>query len=185
MAPSSKRNLNNVKIFVLYLMRNIGYPMSFSTVNDIVMQNDYVMYLDFAEAFHEMLDLGLISECGHDKDNLPLYEVTRKGAVVAEQLKSDILPAILDQSMACALRYLDFQAREIVVDSEARRLNDNTFDVTISIKEKGKQIFSTTVNVDSEYRTHQIRQTFRSRPDVIFRGVMALLTGKMDFLFDK
>ena len=57
MAPSSKRNLNNVKIFVLYLMRNIGYPMSFSTVNDIVMQNDYVMYLDFAEAFHEMLDL--------------------------------------------------------------------------------------------------------------------------------
>ena len=185
MAPSSKRNLNNVKIFVLYLMRNIGYPMSFSTVNDIVMQNDYVLYLDFAEAFHEMLDLGLISECGHDEDNLPLYEVTRKGAVVAEQLKSDILPAILDQSMACALRYLDFQAREVVVDSEARKLNDNTIDVTISIKEKGKQIFSTTVNVDSEYRTHQIRQTFRSRPDVIFRGVMALLTGKMDFLFDK
>ena len=52
----------NVKIFVLYLMENINYPLDFTTLNDIVMQTDYVMYLDFAEAFHEMLDLGLILE---------------------------------------------------------------------------------------------------------------------------
>ena len=45
----SKRN---VKIFVLYLMENIDYPLDFTTLNDIVMQTDYVMYLDFAEGFH-------------------------------------------------------------------------------------------------------------------------------------
>ena len=50
----------NVKIFVLFLMENINYPLDFVSINDIVMQTDYVMYLDFAESFHEMIDGGLI-----------------------------------------------------------------------------------------------------------------------------
>ena len=44
--------MKNVKIFVLYLMANIGYPMNFATINDVTLQNDYVMYLDFADAWN-------------------------------------------------------------------------------------------------------------------------------------
>ena len=40
----------------------INYPLDYIALNDIVMQNDYVMYLDFAESFHEMLDSELIAE---------------------------------------------------------------------------------------------------------------------------
>ena len=66
----------NVKIFVLYLMQNINYPMDFVTLNDIVMQNDYVMYLDFAESFYEMLDAGLVEEICQTDDGDPMYMVT-------------------------------------------------------------------------------------------------------------
>ena len=45
-----------IKIFVLYLMENIHYPLEFTAINDIVMQTDYVAYLDFAESFNELLD---------------------------------------------------------------------------------------------------------------------------------
>ena len=62
MPTSPIGGMSNVKIFVLYLMRNINYPLSFVTINDIVMQNDYVMYLDFAMAFHEMLGNATYSE---------------------------------------------------------------------------------------------------------------------------
>ena len=51
-------SMNNVKIFILYLMQNVGYPLDFVSINDIIMQTDYVMYLDFAVAFNEMLDAG-------------------------------------------------------------------------------------------------------------------------------
>jgi hypothetical protein len=30
-----------------------------------------------------------------------------------------------------------------------------------------------------------MRENFRDRPDVIYRGILALLTGKVDYLFDK
>jgi hypothetical protein len=177
--------MNNVKIFVLYLMRNINYPLDFVTINDIVMQTDYIMYLDFAVAFHEMLDGGLIYEVEKDENNDPLYAVTAKGALVAEQLKCDLLPSILDQSLTCALRYLDFKRRQIVPDCTYEHLPDHTFNVTLMLKERDHVIFTTTVNVDSEYRSRQIRQNFIERPDVIYRGVLALLTGKVNFLFDK
>ncbi len=176
---------NNVKIFVLYLMRNINYPLSFVTVNDIVMQNDYVMYLDLSEAFHEMLEGDLIREEGTDEHGDPLYSVTQKGAIVAEQLRCDILPAILDQSLGCALRYLDFRRRNVTVDCTHTGLPDRTFDVTLTLCEAGKTLLSTTVNVDSEYRARQICRSFRERPDVLYRGIMAVLSGKVDYLFEK
>ena len=85
----------NVKIFVLYLMQNINYPMDFVTLNDIVMQNDYVMYLDFAESFYEMLDSGLVEEICQTDDGDPMYMVTDKGRIVATELHSEILTSIL------------------------------------------------------------------------------------------
>ena len=39
MPTSPIGGMSTVKIFVLYLMRNINYPLSFVTINDIVMQN--------------------------------------------------------------------------------------------------------------------------------------------------
>ena len=178
-------SMNNVKIFVLYLMRNINYPLDYVTVNDIVMQTDYIMYLDFDQAFHEMLEGELIREDGVSENGDPLYSVTAKGAMVAEQLRCDLLPSILDQSLTCALRYLDFKRRKITVDCSSEKRADQTFDVTVTLKEEKKAILTTTVNVDSEYRSRQMRENFRDRPDVIYRGLIALLTGKVDYLFDK
>ena len=178
-------SMNNVKIFVLYLMRNINYPMNFSTINDIVMQNDYILYLDFAEGFHQMLDGDLICEAGQDENGDTLYTVTKKGAIVAESLKTDLLPSILDKSLECALRYLDFKRRGITVDCTFQRLSDSSFDVTFFVMEHGKTIMSTTINVDSEYRSRQMRKNFLERPDAIYRGTIALLTGKVNYLFDK
>ena len=177
-------SMNNVKIFVLYLMKNINYPMDYVTINEVVMQTDYVMYLDFDEAFHQMLEGALIEENGKNEHGESLYSVTHKGRLVAEQLKCDILPSILDKSLTCALQYLDFRRRGILVDCESQRLGDQTFDVTVTLKEKDKVILSTTINADSEYHAVQMKKNFRDRPDVIYRGILALLSGKVEFLYD-
>ena len=70
------RDKRNVKIFVLYLMQNINYPLDYVALNDIIMQNDYVMYLDFAESFHEMLASELIEEVCRSEADVPMYLVT-------------------------------------------------------------------------------------------------------------
>ena len=104
-------NKQNIKIFVLYLMQNVGYPMDFVTVNDVIMQTDYVAYLDFAETFAALEEGELITKAGENDRGEPTYTVTRKGRTVVESYKSDILPSILEESLAAALRHLDFSRR--------------------------------------------------------------------------
>ena len=44
-----------IKIFILYLLKNIKEPLEFSTINDIVVQDGFVNYFDFAICFAELL----------------------------------------------------------------------------------------------------------------------------------
>lgn len=175
-------SVRNVKIFILYLMENINYPLDFVTINDIVMQTDYVMYLDFAEAFNEMLDGDLITEIENDGEKL--YFVTEKGRLVARELKSDILASILDRSLSAAFRYLDFKKRGITVKCIVEKNEDGRYTVTSSFTENKKIIFSQTLVVDTLDRAERMRNNFYERPEVIYRGVHALLSGNINFIFD-
>lgn len=174
----------NVKIFVLYLMENINYPLDFITLNDIVMQTDYIMYLDFAESFGEMLDDGLVECLGQDEHGGDIYMVTERGRIVAAELKSDLLDSILDQSLACALRYLNFKKRGIEARCTVAPLEDGTYKVSCTFTEKGKEIFRSDLTVDSLSRAERMKANFRERPEAIFRGVNALLAGNVNYLFN-
>ena len=176
-------NMNNVKIFVLYLMENINYPMDFFTLNDIVMQTDYVMYLDFAEAFNDMLDTGLINEIEREGEE-KLYEITEKGRFIARELKSDLLPSILDRSLSAALRYLNFKKRGIVARCTIEKTDDGRFSVNCSFTEKKVLIFSQNLVVDTLDRAQRMQNNFYERPEAIYRGVTALLAGNVNYLFD-
>ena len=175
-------SVRNVKIFVLYLMENINYPLDFVTINDIVMQTDYVMYLDFAEAFTEMLDGELI--LGVEDGGETLYVVTEKGKMVARELKSDLLPSILDRSLSAALRYLNFKKRGITAKCTVEPTEDGRFAVMCLFTENKVEIFSQTVVVDTKDRAERMKTNFYERPEAIYRGVLALLAGNVNYLFD-
>ena len=176
-------NIRNVKIFVLYLMTNIGYPMNFATINDVTRQNDYVMYLDFVESFYEMLEHDLIECVGQNEAGDDLYSVTYKGRCVAEELKSDILPSILDQSLRCALRYLDFRKRGVRISTNIVQNPDKTYDLECKMLEKEEVIMAVTLKVDSRVRAERMADNFRDNPENIYKGVTALVAGNVNYLF--
>ncbi len=177
----SKRN---VKIFVLYLMQNINYPLEYVTLNDIIRQREYVMYLDFAEAFNELLDGGLIEECCKNEDGDPMYCVTDRGRVIATTLHSEILTSLLDKSLECALRYLDFKKRGITSHGSYEKRGDGMYDVTCILREQGKVIMSTTVTVDTENRAERMVDNFSDHPETVYKGCLSLLSGNINFIFN-
>jgi hypothetical protein len=163
-------------------MENINYPLDIVTVNDIVMQTDYVMYLDFAVAFNEMLDSGLIEKILDDGEEK--YVVTEKGRYVARELKSDLLSSILDQSLANALRYLNFKKRGIVPKCVIEKTDDGRYSVVCSFTEKKVCIFSQTLTVDTLDRAERMKNNFYERPEAIYRGAVALMAGDVNYLFN-
>lgn len=178
-------NKREIKIFVLYLMDHIGYPLEFTAINDIVMQTDYVAYLDFAESFNELLDGELIAPVdGASTGKGECYAVTEKGRTVADQLHGDIADVILEKSLSWAYRYLDFRRRGVEIRTDMRQKENGRVDVIFRLVENRCDIFSLTLQVENADRAEKMRERFRDRPEVIYRGVNALLTGTVDFLFD-
>lgn len=175
----------NVKIYILYLMDNIHYPVTFLTLNDILMESDYILYLDFAENFHKLVDDGLIRVAGKDEHGDDLYEVTDHGRLVAQELHSEILPALLRDTMKIALRYLDFKRRGVIWGCHVAAREDGRFDVCCEMKEKGVEILHINIVVDSMVRAKAMKKNVDDHPQIVYRSTMALLSGEVNYMFDK
>jgi hypothetical protein len=153
-------------------------------LNNIVLQNDYVVYLDFAECFNELCDRNLI-ETADEVDGDQRYQVTDKGRHAARALKNDLLPDILDRSLACALRYLDFRKRGIQYDCSVEAIRDDyRYRFSCEMREQDVVIFSTVLVVDTYERAQAMKRNFFERLDAIYRGTVALLSGNVNYLFD-
>ena len=176
----SKRN---VKIFVLYLMQNVHTPLDYITLGDMVMHTDYVAYLDLAEAFHEMLDDGLIEAVDRNDKGEDRYVPTAKGVCVAESMRRDLLPSILDESLATALRYLDFKRRGVKISCKVEKNTEGTgYYFSCHVTEKGQVLMNVSLWVDSELRAERMADRFREKPENVYKGITALLSGNVDYL---
>ncbi len=183
MPSSPLGSKQNVKIFVLYLMQQVGYPMDFCTVNDIIMQTDYVAYLDFAEAFSHMEELSLIAAVGQNERGEPTYTVTEKGAMVVETLHSSIPRSILEESLACALRHLDFQKRGVKTSCRVEKSPYGGYDLHCRITERQQILLAITLHTDTAENAARMEAQFRASPENILRANIALFSGNVNYLF--
>ena len=151
-------NKQNVTVFVLYLMQNVGYPLDFVTLNDIIMQTDYVAYLDFAETFSRLVDTDLIEKAGVNEQGETTYTVTGKGRTVVESMQGDILPSTPNPM--------------------------GGYDFTCSITEGETTLLSITLWADSKARADLMETQFRTHPENTYRATLALMTGNVNYLFD-
>ena len=177
-------NKQNIKIFVLYLMQNVGYPMDFVTINDVIMQTDYVAYLDFAESFSKLEESELIEQAGENERGEAVYRVTAKGRTVVESYQGDILPSILEESLTCALRYLDFSRRGTKATCRIAANPAGGYDVTCALTEQDITLLSITLWADTRARADLMEAQFRRSPENIYRAALALMSGKVNYLFD-
>ena len=58
---------NEIKIFILYLLDKIGYPLDYPSIGSIMMQDGIVNFFDFAQCFFSLVDAGHIREIISDR----------------------------------------------------------------------------------------------------------------------
>jgi len=174
---------NEIKIFVLYLMKNVGVELDFNHVSDIVIQDNVVSYIDFAICFAELVDAGHVL-VDRNENGVEMYRVSATGAEVADELSGSILSNIREISLQNAKRHLSFQRIGASVDCHREDLPGGKFRVVFEIREKDGGDFRISVDTSSEREAEQMMMNFRRKPDVIYRGTRALLTGEVNYIFE-
>ncbi len=203
MASQLKKE-DEIKIFILYLLDKIGYPLDYPSIGSIMMQDGIVNFFDFAQCFFALVDAGHIREIIADKNekaegvdvaesedddadfeptSTVLYEVTDTGRHVARVLSDSLMVSVREKSYRSALRHLSFERQGAYVDHSYRPDGDG-FLVNCSIKDHNGVVMDLTVRADSEYQLRRMLNNYSERPEVVFRGVVALLSGDVNYLFE-
>lgn len=171
----------DIKVFILYLLNNVGEPLEFTTVNDIVVQDEFVNYFDFALCFSELLDKGHISELGDGETKL--YTVSASGRVVLESYEGELLSVIKERALRSALRLIAFNRSGNKIKSTITE-NNGGYTLNCNIVDKKKTLFAVEVFLQERAYAEKLKENFEDRAEIILRGVFSLLSGDVNFIFD-
>lgn len=194
--PETFHSPQQVKVFILYLLEKVGYPLDYNDLATIVIRDGFVDYFDFVTYFHELLEAGHIRRLPKEEtndvaqDDVPAdrdaYEVTDTGRMIAKGLADDLLlAAVREKSYISAMRHLSLEKRGAVVDHSIEQVGDGSYIFHCSIKDCDGLAFDLDLRADSYMQVSRMRMNFEDKPDVVYRGIVALVTGNVNYLFEK
>lgn len=171
----------DIKIFILFLLDNLKYPLDDTTLHDIMLDNGFVGAFDFAECFSELKELGHIIESRHDGETY--YEISPIGHKVAIELQGDLHESVREASLKCATRLLSLKKMGATLHAEVRELQDRGYVVHCAINMGDKPLIEYQINVHSRIKAESMKRYFEENPEQIYKGILSVTTGQIDYFF--
>lgn len=172
---------DDIQIFVLYILNSIGYPLSYNDLHDMAVQDGFITSFDFIEAYGELMKNGNIRKETGEGEKLA---ITEKGRHVAETLNGHLLSSVKERAMKSALRLLSFKKKGTKITADVKALPRGKYELTCSIKESGDDLMELKFVLDNQKQVDRMVYNFDLHPEHIYRGVLALLSGEVDYLLD-
>lgn len=177
---------NDVKIFILYILRNVGYPIEYASIIDLVLGDGTVRYIDFAECFSELVETENVARLSGsaepDIKTDELFAITEQGVRVSDALSSELSTYIRDISLHRTVQYLSFKRDGTQAKCDVKPLYDGRSRVKYTFEKKGEVLLSVDMLSDNEKQTEMARRTLDRDPERVYRSIVALMTGDADFL---
>ena len=173
-----------IKIFILFLLKNIKEPLEFSMINDIVIQDGYVNYFDFAICFAELLENGQILEQKRKEDSHPEYVITPAGEEAVSNVQMKLFTTVREKALRSALRLLAFYKTGNRISSDLEEL-PNGYMLSCKIEDKDKVLMNLQVFLTEKYYADKLRKNFDDRAENVYKGVLSLLSGDVNYIFDE
>ncbi len=173
-----------IKIFILFLLKNIKEPLEFSMINDIVIQDGYVNYFDFAICFAELLESGQILEQKRKEDSHPVYVITPAGEEAVSNVQMKLFTTVREKALRSALRLLAFYKTGNRISSDLEEL-PNGYMLSCKIEDKDKVLMNLQVFLTEKYYADKLRKNFDDRAENVYKGVLSLLSGDVNYIFDE
>lgn len=174
------KSLTEIKIFLLFLLDNIRYPIDYTTLSRIISDNVPEMTFDYEASLRDLADSEhlLFDEIDGEK----YYMISDSGRLIAAELYDRLDPSFREASIKSAAKHISLAKRKAEISSKITELADKRFSVSLEAKDKSGKMFSLTLTVNSRAEAENIVSNFERTPDNIYRGMLFCVTGKLEFL---
>ena len=157
------------KLMILYLLKQVKFPMTNSQISDFFLSHDYTTYYTLQQAFGELLEAHLITveEVHHNSR----YQLTREGEETLGFFGDKIAPQIvgdMDEYLAENRMHLRDEAGITADYSRSGR----DFNVHCEVREQKGVIFSIDVVVPDERQAELVCKRWHEENQKIYAYAM-------------
>ena len=170
----------DLKIFLLFLLDNIRYPIERTTVMSIIEENIEDISLDYEQCLVELADSGhlLYDEIGTEQ----YYMISDKGRAVAAELYDNLDKGFREKSLRSAIKHISLSKSGASIKAYVEETESHRFRVTLEAYDRFGDLMKTSLTVNSMSEAEQIKKNFEAKPDGVYRGVLFSATGRIEYL---
>lgn len=170
-------NVNEIRILICYILKSLKDSIPKDILIESLQQEGLANYFEIGAALQHLVEKQNIDiEYIDDEER---YIITEKGEVVANDLEFILPSSVKDKAVKVAIRLLSRRKTEkenkVVITPASQGYN-----VTCSVGGGQENLMGVTLNVPDILQAESVREQFLSDPEIVYRGVLALLTGDLE-----
>lgn len=172
--------ITDLKVFLLFLLDNIRYPIDGTTMLSIIEENTDDISLDYEQCLRELADSEhlLFDEVDGEK----YYMISDKGRMVAAELYDTLDKGFRERSLRSAIKHISLSKSGASIKAYIEVTETKRYRVTLEAYDKYGEIMKTSLTVSSRAEAEQIKKNFETKPDGVYRGVLFSATGRIEYL---
>lgn len=170
----------DIKVFLLFLLDNIGYPLEYEVLMSIVEENTDEISLDYTECLTRLVESGHLELDDLDGDSY--FSISDKGHMVATELYDTLDKSFRERSLRTAIQYISLTDSGKSISSRITETDNGRYCVTMEAADRFGEVMSISLTVSSRQEAESIKKNYDEKPDGVYRGVMFSVTGKLDYI---
>ena len=174
------RTMTDIKVFILFLLNNIGYPIDHTAVIGMVSENTEEIIIDYDECLRELSDDGhlLYDEYNGEK----YYMISDTGRMIASELYDSLDKEFRERSLRYAAKYTSLSKNGSTISATVTEAEGKRYKVTMRASDSIGEVLCATITVNSREEAETIKRNYEAKPEGVYRGILFSATGRLEFL---
>ncbi len=178
--PGGLRTKNDIRVLLCYLLASVGAPLPQEDILSILQEYDLANYFEIMDTLSDLQSKGLIQA---SQEFPGCVTTTQQGREVARQLDVTLPISIREKTVGAAMNLLARAKREQENRVEIKK-NDKGYSVTCHVSDGEMDLLAFTLYAPDRYQANQIKKNFHRNPEIVYRAVLAAVTGSRDLAAD-
>mgnify|MGYP000887692175 CR=1 FL=1 len=171
------KNDYEIKILICYLLWKVEQKMTFEQLTACIQKDCVANYFEFAEAVAELVKAGNITS-EINEYGAELFSIAELGIQTANTFEKNLPLSVREKTLRSAQNILTKARREKENIVEFEKVEDG-YNLKIQMKDVGSDLLTLSVFVPTLRECEEFKKRFINNPQVLYQGVMALLTGDL------
>ncbi len=165
----------DIKVLLLYLMSRVAAPIDFTTLTELTLCDDGIVYFDYVECLADLVGSEHLL-----LENDKYYSITEKG-IRNGSITETTLPFTVRQKCDKALETLNaVLRRQAQVKVEILPRQDESYTLRLVLNDESDTMMALELFTASYEQAEMLGERFQETPERVYNGILELLTQKND-----